>query len=193
MPRSFLLDKPTWQNQHTQTQRNTIKACMRARELRSCLTLCDPMDCSPPGSSVHGVLQARTLEWVARPSSRGSSRPRDWTHISCISCTGSRGHYYWCQLGSPYYQRHVCNKKEQYLIEFWFTEHSIQAFRRHRKHSVISCRLEARCSTWDGSLQASSTAWEDFFKISRTLWKIVLGAVSLKNDKIVAHQLKKKD
>ena len=41
------------------------------------LTLCDPVDCSPPGSSVHGILQARILEWVAMPSSRRSSRPRD--------------------------------------------------------------------------------------------------------------------
>ena len=53
-----------------------------ATSLQSCLTLCDPMDCSPPGSSVHGILQARILEWVARPFSRGSSRPRDWTHVS---------------------------------------------------------------------------------------------------------------
>ena len=44
--------------------------------------LCDPMDCSPPGSSVHGILKARILEWVARPSSRASSRPRDQTHVS---------------------------------------------------------------------------------------------------------------
>ena len=43
---------------------------------QSCLTLCNPRDCSPPGSFVHGALQARTLEWVAMPSSRGSSRPR---------------------------------------------------------------------------------------------------------------------
>ena len=50
-----------------------------------CLTLWDPMDCSPPGSSVHGILQARTLEWVAMPSSRGSSRPRDRTWIFCIA------------------------------------------------------------------------------------------------------------
>ena len=42
-----------------------------------CPTLCDPMDCSPPGSSVHGILQARTLDWVPTPFSRGSSRPRD--------------------------------------------------------------------------------------------------------------------
>ena len=45
-------------------------------------TLCDPMDCSPPGSSVLGILQARILEWVAMPSSRGSSLPGDRTHIS---------------------------------------------------------------------------------------------------------------
>ena len=51
---------------------------------QSCLTLCDPMDCSLPASSVRGDLQARILEWVAYPSSRGSSQPRNWTEISCI-------------------------------------------------------------------------------------------------------------
>ena len=59
------------------------------------LTLCDPLDCSPPGSSVHGILQARILEWVAISSSRGSSQPRDWTHISCISCISRRILYHW--------------------------------------------------------------------------------------------------
>ena len=44
-----------------------------------CPTLCDPMDCSPPGSSVHGILQARILEWVAISFSRGSSQARDGT------------------------------------------------------------------------------------------------------------------
>ena len=52
---------------------------------QSCPTLCDPVDCSPPGSSVHGILQARILEWVAISFSRGSSRPRDWTQVSCIA------------------------------------------------------------------------------------------------------------
>ena len=50
-----------------------------------CLTLCDHVDYSPPDSSVHGALQARILEWVAMPSSRGSSRPKDWTQVSCIA------------------------------------------------------------------------------------------------------------
>ena len=49
---------------------------MHAKSLQLCLTLCDPMDCSPPGSSVHGILQARILEWVAMPTSRGSSGPK---------------------------------------------------------------------------------------------------------------------
>ena len=49
---------------------------------QSCLTLCDPMDYSPPGSSVHGILQARVLEWVAMLSSRGSSQPRNQTQVS---------------------------------------------------------------------------------------------------------------
>ena len=48
-----------------------------------CLTLCDPVDCSPPSSSVHRILQARILEWVAIPFSRGSSWSRGWIHVSC--------------------------------------------------------------------------------------------------------------
>ena len=56
--------------------------------LQSCPTLCDPMDCSPPGSSVHGILQARILLRVAISSSRGSSRPRDQTCVSSSSCIG---------------------------------------------------------------------------------------------------------
>ena len=50
-----------------------------------CPTLSDPMDCSLPGFSALGILQARILEWVAIPFSRGSSRPRDWTQVSCIA------------------------------------------------------------------------------------------------------------
>ena len=55
------------------------------KSLQSCPTPCDPMDCSPPGSSVHGIVQAGILEWVAIFFSRGSSWPRDWSHVSCIA------------------------------------------------------------------------------------------------------------
>ena len=54
-----------------------IDICAVCLVAQSCLTLCDPMDCSLPGSSTHGILQARILEWVVIPSSRGSSQPRD--------------------------------------------------------------------------------------------------------------------
>ena len=53
-----------------------------------CLTPCDPMNCNPPGSSVHGILQARTLEWAAVPSFRGSSQPRGQTQVSYIAGRG---------------------------------------------------------------------------------------------------------
>ena len=73
-----------------------------------CLTLCNLMDCSPLQSmgthSVHGVFQARILEWVAISFSRGSSQPKDWTCISCISCISCIGRQTLsplCHLGSP--------------------------------------------------------------------------------------------
>ena len=68
---------------------------------QSCLTLCDPLDCGPPGSSVDGIFQARILEWVAISYSRWSSQPRYQTHVSCISCTG-RLILYYCTTWEPY-------------------------------------------------------------------------------------------
>ena len=62
---------------------STLGAC-----LQSYLTLCDPRDCSLPGSSVHGTFQARIVEWVAISSSKGSSWLSDWTLFSCSSCIG---------------------------------------------------------------------------------------------------------
>ena len=64
--------------------------CLHAKSLQSCPILCDPMDCSPPGSSIHGILQTKILEWVAMPSSRGSSRPRNQTRVSCSSSVADR-------------------------------------------------------------------------------------------------------
>ena len=57
----------------------TLFSLKKSEVTQSCLTLCDPMDCSLPGSSVHGIFQARVLDWVAISFSRGSSWPRDWT------------------------------------------------------------------------------------------------------------------
>ena len=60
--------------------------CKHAKSLQLCLSLCNPMDWSLLGSSVHGILQARILEWVAMPSSRGPSSSRDPHHLSYVSC-----------------------------------------------------------------------------------------------------------
>ena len=67
-----------------------------------CPTLCNPMDYSPSGSSVHGILQARILEWVAMPSPRRSARPRGRTCVSYISCDGRQVLYHWRHLELTY-------------------------------------------------------------------------------------------
>ena len=69
--------------------------CLCIKWLQSCSTLSDPVGCSLPGSSVHGILQARILEWTAMPSSRGSSRPRDRACISYISCISKQALYHY--------------------------------------------------------------------------------------------------
>ena len=80
-----------------------MKVKSESKVVQSCLTLSDPMDCSPPGSSVHGILQARVLEWVAISFSRGSSQPRDRTQVSC---TVDRCFTVWATVG-------------RYLICYW--------------------------------------------------------------------------
>ena len=72
--------------------------CVRthAKSLQSCLSLCHPMDCSLPSSFVHWILQARILEWVAMSSSRGSSPPRDQTHVFYVSCIDRWVLYHCC-------------------------------------------------------------------------------------------------
>ena len=67
-----------------------------------CPTFYYSMDCSLPGSSVHRILWARILEWVAMPSSRGSSWPRDWNHVSYVTCTGRWVLYHWHHLRNPF-------------------------------------------------------------------------------------------
>ena len=82
---------PSVPSQQNSLQENGKRLVSFSKHMCACsatqlyLTLCDPMDCSPPGSSVHGILQARILEWVAIPFSRGSSQPRGGTLIFCTS------------------------------------------------------------------------------------------------------------
>ena len=83
-----------------------------------CPTLCNPMGCSRPGSSVCGILQARILGWVAMPSSRGSSQLRDWTNICYIFCIGRQIFYHWPPPGKPCL--HGILRQKIFLILFFF-------------------------------------------------------------------------
>ena len=78
----------TWQQQKLIFTENLLCIFLHCMCAQWCPTLCDPMDWGPPGSSIHGIFQARVLEWVGISCSRGSSRPKNWTHVYCISCAG---------------------------------------------------------------------------------------------------------
>ena len=80
--------------------------------------LCDPVDCSPPGSSVYGISQARILEWVAISFSRGSSQPRDQTHI----CIGRQILYHWGTWEAPISSCMLLNHLE--IIQDEFLSHA---------------------------------------------------------------------
>ena len=71
--------------------------------IQLCLILYDLRECSLPGSSVHGISQARILKWVAISSSRGSPQPRNWTCVSCVSCLSRQILYHWAS-----WEAHVC-------------------------------------------------------------------------------------
>ena len=91
-----------WKNKHICAQPHwdivdslTVEIRSSAELLQSCLTFCNPLDCSPPGSCIHGIIPARILEWVAIFSSRGSFQLKDRTHISCSSYIGMYILYHW--------------------------------------------------------------------------------------------------
>ena len=107
------------------------KWCMHAKSLQLCPTLGDPMDCSLPGSSVHGILQARILEWVAVPSSMGSSQPRDQTHVSGVS-----------SLAGGFFTTGTTRKVE-WPSKQWFSKYSPLG------NSIsITCRLGGNTRSW---------------------------------------------
>ena len=82
--------------------------CMKVKSesevAQSCPTLCNTIDCSLPGSSVHGIFKTRILEYIAIFSSRGYSQPRDGTLISCVSCIGRKDLYHWLHLRQLYFK-----------------------------------------------------------------------------------------
>ena len=138
------------------------EGCLHAELLPSCPPLCNPVDYSQPGSSVHGILQARILEWVAMPSSRASSPPKDRTHVSCSSSIGMEILSY---QGSPkkgrltvhlfvFLGRCSIDKSSSYPVVLspygiiWWVpsmEHIWSQFRRREK-MILESMLESRAS-----------------------------------------------
>ena len=94
----------------------TLKSCVCT--CATCPTLCDPIGCSPPGSSVHGVFQARIPQWVAISSSRGSSQSWDQIQISCVSCIGRKILYHCTTWGAP--STHVSSIKKCHFMHHSF-------------------------------------------------------------------------
>ena len=116
---------------------------------QSCLTLCDPTDCSPPGSSIHGIFQARILEWVAISFSRGSSWPRDWTRVSHIVGRSVSSE----PPGNPAFSHdHVLKRSAGTGEAHWFCFHG-------QTHSMDDTQLAV------GILPSSSLSWATFITV----------------------------
>ena len=88
-------------DRHSANAERVVSFPQKANALQSCPPRGDPMDHSPPGSSVHCVLQARMLERVPMPSFRGYFQSRDHTRASCVPCIGRQALYHWRHLGGP--------------------------------------------------------------------------------------------
>ena len=108
--------------------------------VQSCPTLCGPMDCSLSGSFVHGIFQARILEWIAISSSKKSSGARDETLVSCISCIDRQILYHWATWEA------LCKCYRNQLIFLFFFLH-IYTFQKlffsimvyHRTFNIVLC------------------------------------------------------
>ena len=128
-------------------------ACVHAKSLQLCTTVCNPMDYGLPGSSVHGILQARTLEWVVMSSSRGSSEPRDTTCISNVSCIGRWDLYCQRHLGSPFilfilFSQEDCDKKSLigYMSRVWSISNNLSILNLHRNRELWQGRTHIQYS-----------------------------------------------
>ena len=116
---------------------------------------CKPIDCCPPGSSVHGISQARILEWVAISSFKRSSWPRYWTHISYVSCTSNWVLYQWAtweasiskhifpNYRKPKIKKKIILKESRSLAEWWRGE--TPYLERNKSKNYLWASLQELC------------------------------------------------
>ena len=133
---------------------------------RSCLTIWDPVDCSPPGSSVHGILQARMLEWVATSFSRGSYQPWDWTCISRVSCVHRQILYHWAT--------------REALHTLYIYIHTAAAAKSLQSCPTLCNPIDGSplCSSVPGILQARTLEWVAIFFSNAWKWKVKVKSLS---------------
>ena len=137
-----------------------------------CLSLCDPMDCSLPGSSVHGISQVRIQEWVAISFFKGFSQPRNRTYISCISCIG-RWLLYHCTTWEAKIYYHISFK--------WLNLPKSNLHTFFKKPELSWFKFFWTASLWlkQTILNLSDLALE-YFMFSKTIFKVILAKMCLK-------------
>ena len=135
---------------------------------QSCQTLCDPINCSTPGSSVHGILQERILEWIAILFSRGSSWPRDWTWVSCIA---GRFFTIWATREALYSSDHLTIDYHffKYLDNFLQAkcfrnqqeaENAFQEFREYQSMDFYATGISKFISSWQKYVDCSGSYFD---------------------------------
>ena len=107
---------------------------------QSCPNLCNPMDCSLPGSSIHGIILARILEWIACSFSRGSSQSCDWTHVYSHLLLGRQILYHWA-TGQAYFSMYVGGKLSWKLCKENFFPKLILRLRNNNKYIVLTITI----------------------------------------------------
>ena len=151
------VDKLLWGSVFSQ-----IKWTLCLVHVQLCPILCNPMDCGPPESSVHGIFQARILEWVVISSSRGSSWPRDRTRASWVSCIGRRILYHYATW-------EVLNIKMPTLLKFQSPLSTKSELlwaepERHFDHQGSWEKLPGQCSSCEGFRLPTSESPSNLFK-----------------------------
>ena len=135
---------------------NPLKVKSESEVAQSCPTLCDPVDCSLSGSSVHGIFQARVLEWIAISFSWGSSRPRNRTQVSCIA--GREAHL---RIFPLKYDSHQPPTRELYFPSFYWRRlcGSASSLDLHKVSSSSVAELHAKPHLRVKSKVSPSFSW----------------------------------
>ena len=165
MAESFLVLQHSWAN------------IVKVLGAQSCLALCESMNHSPPASSVHGILQARILEWVAFPLSRGSSQPRDWILVSGIAGIL----YYLSQQGSPSLSKFssvtqscltLCNPMHRSTPGLPVHHLLLEFTQTHVHGTLFSLKKEGFCHMLQHGRTLRTSCWETWssYRKTNTVW-----------------------